>query len=71
MPVDIIRVLTWNAGGLTKQVFQELETYARESGVDIFYIQDAIVGLQLVQHALSTTTCTQRGPRNQTRRVAS
>ena len=40
MPVDILRVLTWNAGGLTKQVFQELETYARESGVDIFYIQE-------------------------------
>ena len=35
-----IRTMTWNAGGLTKPVLQELETYARDMHLDVLHIQE-------------------------------
>ena len=34
------RTLTWNAGGLTANIFQELETFVREMRYDIIYVQE-------------------------------
>ena len=41
-PVDRkhYRVLTWNAGGLSQSVFQELETFVRDAHYDIIFIQE-------------------------------
>ena len=35
-----IRVCTWNAGGLTRTTFQEIETWMRDKAVDIMFIQE-------------------------------
>ncbi|OLP82805.1 Craniofacial development protein 2 [Symbiodinium microadriaticum] len=35
-----VRTMTWNAGGLTKPVLQELETYARDMRLDVIHIQE-------------------------------
>ena len=35
-----LRVLTWNAGGLTKPTFQELETFIRDHRLDVIFIQE-------------------------------
>ena len=35
-----IRVCTWNAGGLTRPTFQELETWIRDRGIDVMFIQE-------------------------------
>ena len=35
-----LRVLTWNAGGLTKPTFQELETFIRDERLDVIFIQE-------------------------------
>ena len=37
---DSWRTFTWNAGGLTTNIFQELETYAREMRYDIICVQE-------------------------------
>ena len=34
------RVLSWDAGGLSQSVFQELETYARDTHLDIVFVQE-------------------------------
>ena len=35
-----LRILTWNAGGLTKPTFQELETFIRDHRLDVIFIQE-------------------------------
>ena len=37
---DSWRTFTWNAGGLTTNIFQELETYVRERHYDIICVQE-------------------------------
>ena len=39
-PSGAIRVLTWNAGGLHAQVFQEVETFIRDAQLDLMLIQE-------------------------------
>ena len=35
-----IRVCTWNAGGLTRPTFQEIETWVRDQAIDVMFIQE-------------------------------
>ena len=58
-----IRVCTWNAGGLTRPTFQEVETWIRDRGIDVMFIQET----KWAEEITITVTYTRPAPRRSTR----